>query len=564
LALFFNVEIILRFDPKRFELKRWIVGLSLIAMALSGCGGGGGSAQDGGSGNPNNGNPASGPPKLLSFSPKDAVVSAFTPVTMTFDKPMDPNTFYKGLIFSPEAPSNDFTCAPGDCKTIFFRPGESFRFGETYALTLRSGADGVKDDTGLPLETSWTWSFTVGEFEADLDFVNLTVDGGGIPLEDEGECTTVAVDSLGTVHITYLSVAEASVKHAWCSADCNVLGSWQTELVDTGPSSAHGYGRDENMVIDQSNNLHVSYRDYGGLVDPNNLNGDGINILKYARKDAVSGLWQNVIVDDTEGGVTDTFIKVSNNGRIHITYHAKKGNNTGLYYATCDPNTDNCLATPSPWQVILVDKGVNFGQPNFLFVTESGGGAVHISYYAEGTLSYAFCPLSDLINDCIQEGFWVVVDKSAADVGTENSLFVDDRGVHITYRSIDSSDRQNLKYAFCQSPCLETSSWSTTTVDSERGAGSSTQLKIDGQGRIHVVYGDKLNGDLKYAFCADGCTTPGRWSLYRIDAPGDVGHDNYLALGPGPGGQGQTVYLSYRDHGNSALKFASGLAPSGP
>jgi hypothetical protein len=492
---------------------------------------------------------------------------------MTFDKPMNPDTFHEGLTFTPLDPSKNyhlsFACAPNDCKTIILTHGASFDYTGVYTFTLLTGSTGIKDTDGNTLVSPSSWKFTVRNFKADRDFVNLTIDGGGIPVKNEGECTTVAVDKGGKIHLAYLSVFDNAVKHASCdpnTKNCSLLVNWEIEIIDQGTTS-HGLGRDENMVIDQAGFLHVSYRDYGGTPLSGGLNSDQVNVLKYATnkfgKDPVTGYWKSVIVDDTTAGVTDTFIKVSDDDRVHITYHGKNEGESGLYYASC---SQNCLtpasSSGSPWNVIPVDTdGNNHGQPNFLFVTENPLiPAVHISYYADGVLKYAFCPLTNGDGSCDENGkeaFLAVVDSSAADVGTENSLFVNSQGVHITYRSVNSAGEESLKYAFCASPCTKDSIWNTITVDASVGAGRSTQIKIDSGNHIHVVYGDSVNGDLKYAFCATDCLTPSQWSLNVIDAPGVVGHDNYLALGPDE----KTVYLSYRDHGNEGLKIAFGPSP---
>ncbi|NKE73790.1 hypothetical protein [Candidatus Manganitrophus noduliformans] len=432
----------------------------------------------------------------------------------------------------------------------------------------------------------------------DLGFKKVMIDGGGIteqqidgnghlvdvPVEDAGEATTVAVysDSNGTtVHITYLSASDGALKHAWCASenDCSFLDSWQKEIIDQG-SGPQGLGRDGNMAIDQNHQIHVSYRDYGiaqisiaanqSAIDQ--LQSDSNKILKYATN--ASGRWQSVIVDDTTDAVTYTQIKVDGNERIHISYKAKNQtfvdsvhgiqSDNALYYATC---SQNCLrpastGTKSPaWTRVRVDGGWepgnnNYAEPNSTFITND---AIHISYYANETLKYATCPLTTP-DSCktVQEWSLGVVDD-IGNVGRENSLAVNSDGVHITYRSLNPEG--NVKYAFCATgkDCTQKGNWTTITVDSNPGTGKCTQIRIDGQNRLHVIYGDSRNGDLKYAFCVGGCIDPSQWSLYLIDAPGTIGGDGYLALESD--GPDQTVHVSYRDGGNYALKYAFGPTP---
>ena len=600
-------------------MKGLIVGLSLMAMTLSGCGGGGGGGGAPG-GNPGTGNPGSNPgstaPHLVSVSPKDTTANAFTPITMTFDKPMNPESFQNGLNFTPRTQFKNyflsFACAPNDCKTITLTHVVSFEYEKPYTFTLLDGPAAVKDTDGNPLTSPSSWSFTVAPFSGDL-FKSVALDGGGmvesrpagdIPIDNAGECTTVAVDSAKVIHITYLSVSDAAVKHASCDPvqdDCSLLKNWHKEIVDAGPLS-HVYGRDENMVIDQDRHLHVSYRDEGiseapgdkvlTQADIDRLHSDSNNILKYATnafgKDPITGYWKSVIVDDTTDGVTDTYIKVGNDKRIHISYHATNDifadvsatetvKENSLYYATCSPNptNQNCLQAGS-WSKVEVEGGFRdgnniFAQPNFIFVKDE---AIHISYYANGALKYATCPLI-AADSCKDKSEWnnnnVFVDGTAGDSGTENSLFVNDAGIHITYRTVVGNDGfeafGRLRYAFCASDCLIQGNWKLITVDDFIGRGRSTQLKIDDQGHLHVVYGDSENQDLYYGFCPKDCLTQSNWRLFLIDAPGEVGHDNYIAIAPGPNGD-QYVYLTYsaRDHADNASKFALKFAfgPSPP
>lgn len=585
-----------------------MVGLSLMITLLSGCAGGGSEGVQNTvegitAGNSNEGGNSSEQsptlPEVVSVSPKDAVVPAFTTVTMTFNKPMNPDTFYTGLLFNPEGPSNSFSCATSDCKTIVFTRGISFDYDTVYTLTLLAGTTGVKDTDGNQLASPFSWSFTVGPFVPDLGFKSLIIDGAGIPehkivngqpvtvpIDDAGEATAVAVDSDSngmTVHITYLSVFDAALKHAWClvANDCSLLDSWQKEIVDQG-SASQGLGRDGNMAIDRNHHLHVSYRDYAGprpavasdqsAIDF--LQSDSNRILKYATN--TSGSWQSVIVDDTTDGVTYTQIKVDGSGRVHMSYNAKNQtvvdsvagiqSESALYYATCSQNclTPASTGTKSPaWTRVRVDGGWQpgndiYAQPNFIFVADN---TIHISYYANGTLKYATCSLMTT-DSCKSSQDWslVVVDHGVGDLGRDNSLFVNSDGVHISYRSIDqvNFNEGNLKYAFCAtgSDCTQAGNWMTIIVDSTPGTGRCTEIKIDGQNHIHVIYGDSINGDLKYAFCAGGCSDPSQWSLYRIDGPGVIGEDGYLEIGPD-----QTVYISYRDASNMALKYAFGPSP---
>lgn len=563
--------------------------LLLLVSVLTGCAGGdGGSSPAGveGAGIPVGGGspPAQEPvlPTVLSLSPEDgaADVPVDAVVKMTFSKAMDPTSFGTGLELPQGFRHSDdlFACDDPDCKIIRFTPGALFEYGTQYTLRLQIGASGVKDADGKNLAAEIAWSFDTVSAEAfvpDLGFKSVMIDGGGITdkfgnvIDDAGECTSIGVDSKGIIHITYLSVSDSNPKYAFCNPaekDCGKQASWTIELIDTRGKDSRGLGRDINMVIDENDRLHVAYRDYYDCPNCAAANNDGIGVLIYAVKSDLG--WKSVVVDDTTHGTTDMYIRVVA-GRIHISYRSRDWFDnpagiipTALSYATCSQDQD-CLIGLN-WDIVDIEGGAEVGHnefagPSDLFVTES---AVHISYRANGTLKYAAC-LLDNPDSCRNPADWenvVVDDGSGGSVGTDSSIFVNDSGVHITYRDNTNAD---IKYAFCSSAslsstsCLGSGDWKTAAFDRRGDMGVCTRLRIDANG-FHAVYADRTNRDVKYAFCRKGadCLKPENWTPYRIDAPGDVGWDAYLALDP----DGK-IHVSYRDSGNQALKYAWGEPP---
>lgn len=540
-----------------------LFGMSILAGC--GSGGSGGSTPEGnGGGTPSLQAPVL--PTVLSLSPehgaKDVPVDAV--VEMTFSKSMDPASFMTGLAGFQHS-EDRFSCVvDSDCKIIRFTPGDLFLYDKDYTLELTTGISGVKDSEGKTLAAPVKWSFTIvseNAFVPALGFKSVMLDGGGlpdkngIPIDDAGECTSIEVDSKGAVHIAYLSVSDARPKHASCSSgkDCSKRKDWEIEIIDKEASNP-GLGRDINMDIDSEDNIHVTYRDYcvGGCNNPGSPT-DNFGILKYAVKKA-GDVWRSTVVEDTIDGVTDMYIKAGTDGRIHISYRAKMNPQAVLNYATC--SSADCLT--GPWFTTTVDSGPEdgnseFAGPSSLFLT---GNAVHISYHANGTLKYAACALA-LETDCRHPEDWgkVLVDAGASgQVGTDSSLFVNSDGIYITYRDNAKAD---LKYAYClpASNCLLSESWKASALDTRGDMGVCTRLVIGANG-FHVIYADRTNRDVMYGHCRENCLNPGSWRFYRIDAPGEVGWDAYLALGP----DGK-VHVSYRDHLKRALKYAWGEPP---
>lgn len=537
-----------------------VVPVIFAVVILVGCGGGGGSGDHSSNGgNPsggggtggggNNGNPTPVPPTVVSAAPQGGAVSVHAAVEITFSKPMKLSSFLTaldGLGVGYEA-----VCVEADCKTIRFNRQNSadLRYETPYTLTLSTQ---VLDQEGNPLSSSYQWSFTTAPFVPPPSFIEgIAIDG--LNGKDSGECTALAIDSSGTIHIVYYSEEDGLPKHAFCSANCDVLANWKTEFIDSDTNKLPNQklGRDINLAI-EGNILHVSYRDIA-----NTLSGstsDKLGILKYAsgaaQLDGSVGTWSSVIVDDTDFGVTDTYIAV-NAGSVHISYR-KKGATSGgdaLIYATCSANCD----LTASWKRVEIDQGNEAGAPNHIVVTNS---AIHISYYLDGKLSYVACILSgcDPLDPNNVQTNWerVIIDDGGADhfdVGTENSLAVDGNVIHITYR--DNSNGL-LKYARCDTDCsVGPSHWQKAAIDA---AGGSSQIKVDDGGDLHISYRDDANKDLKYAKCFTSCLIPESWSIQTIDAPGEVGLDTYLEVKSG------VVHISYRDAGNKDLKYVRGSA----
>lgn len=539
--------------------------LLLGITVLVGCGGGGGGVlpadgtggggdipggtdpgTGGGSGGGTGGVPQAPAPVLLSVVPSGLnPVGVETVIEMTFDQPMDPNSFHHNGLFGLESAylGRKVLCVPNtNCETIRFVPGTYLDENKTYILTLKKSNPpdvfAVKSLAGVALSQEVSWSFVTGAFVPDLPFDKLTLDGNGIDnVSNAGECTSIAVDSSGGVHIVYFSESEMAAKHAYCPGNCTFLTTWTREIIDSG-NEFQKLGRDINLAI-AGDRLHVSYRDVAVQ-----MNEPGKGILKYATKSG-NGAWSTVMVDDPPGAVGHTYIAEAN-GRVHISYR-KVGlgiDDDSLGYATC---ASNCL-NPASWNKIEVDSGPNMAGPNHIVVV---GDTVHISYYANKELRYATCS-TNCTNPTDVTANWkrMLVDGGTGlDVGTENSLAVDAAGgIHITYKDNTNKD---FKYAYCASDCAGAGVWGKVAVDTQGGVGGTTQIKIEIDGTLHVSYRDDDNGDLKYATCGNDCLVSSNWSLYRIDGIGQVGWDTYLAVDASGG-----IHISYRDSGNRALKYA--------
>jgi len=509
--------------------------------------------------------------------PQEDDVSVSALIEITFDKSMDVSTFQDAVEGLGDI-GYEAVCVDADCKIIRLSRLTHLEYNFSYTLKLLPQ---VRDEDGNLLASPYVWSFKTAPFVPPPTFSSMTVDGEKfVQIGDEqvevntGECTALAIDDSGTIHIAYYSEMDGLPKHAFCSDDCGNPNNWEKESIDSDANKKEGqkFGRDINLAI-EGDVLHMSYRDIepAGLDSARRTPGDDLGVLKYAKgeKDpnGPGWLWSQTIVEDTVGGVTDTYIAVSG-GRVHISYRKVKdpltpNSQDAIAYATCTTSCDLRFS----WAKINGDFGNDAGAPNHIVVFN---GAIYISYYLDEEFWIATCTISSpdfCSNQATVSTDWTAaaiddgVDEHGvkSNAGRENSLAVDATGIHVTYRVTYQNGTSDLKYTWCD---VDLTCATPITIDppnrfqenAEVRVGGSSQIKIGPDGTLHVSYRDDANKDLMYATCASDCLTQSQWSVQRIDAPGDVGLDTYLDVGTDG-----TVHISYRAAGDAKdLKYAQG------
>jgi hypothetical protein len=141
------------------------------------------------------------------------------------------------------------------------------------------------------------------------------VDGSN---KDVGLRTSIAIDLLDNVHISYYNFSQQNLKYA-----TGTSGSWSTTTLD----NTGDVGLYTSIAIDSSNYVHISY--YDCLSDCDVDNGD----LKYASN--ASGSWVDETVDSYGDVGKHTSIAMDSFDNAHISYYDL--DNGDLKYTTNAP-----------------------------------------------------------------------------------------------------------------------------------------------------------------------------------------------------------------------------------
>jgi len=286
-----------------------------------------------------------------------------------------------------------------------------------------------------------------------------------------GYYTSIAVDSGGYPHVSYLDYTNDDLKYAYMDAS-----GWHIETVD----SEGNVGEYTSIALDSGGYAHVSYYDFADYY------GD----LKYAYMDP-SG-WHIETVDSEWDVGSYTSIALDSGGYPHVSYYDYTPN-YDLKYA---------YMNASGWHIETVDSEGWVGWDSSIAL--DSGGYPHVSYrdYINKDLKYAYMDAS---------GWHIETVDSEGDVGYYTSIALDSSGYpHVSYRDKTNDD---LKYAY-----MDPLGWHIETVDSAGDAGWYSSIALDSDGYAHVSYRDTTNYGLKYAYMdASG------WHTETVDSAGNVG-----------------------------------------
>ncbi len=182
------------------------------------------------------------------------------------------------------------------------------------------------------------------------------------------------------------------------------------------------------------------------------------------------------------------------------------------------------LGQPHQWRFrtrasrhVVVPTDGNDGEQTSLALDEAGG--VHASHVGDGNVTYSTCA-----SMCTTASAWqsAVIDGG----GRSTSLRVDGNGRrHLVYYGANNE----LRYATCAAQCESPPSWTIATIDPITG-DSRVSLALDRSGALHVAYYDAGFQFLKYAVCPADCGDPANWGVTVPDLTGAIGREASLAI----------------------------------
>jgi cell division septation protein DedD len=295
-----------------------------------------------------------------------------------------------------------------------------------------------------------------------------TVDSDG----DVGWDTSIALDSNGYPHISYLDMSNYDLKYAkWTGT------AWSTTTVD----SDGDVGWSTSIALDSKGYPHISYQDI-----TNSYQDITNNDLKYAEWSG--SRWSITTVDSDDGVGEYASIALDSNDYPHISYFDYTNND--LKYAKW---------TGTAWDIETVDSDGYVGE--YTSIALDSKGYPHISYYDSTNYDLKYAKWTGTTWS------FATLDFTGYPIVTPSITLDSNDYPHISYFDSINTD---LKYAKWTG-----TAWNITTVDSgivEYGCkvGGHTSIALDSNGYPHISYLDYTNEDLKYAKLMPTIPTPPR------------------------------------------------------
>jgi hypothetical protein len=332
-----------------------------------------------------------------------------------------------------------------------------------------------------------------------------------------GSGLDIVVGDDGTPHIGHGSHPSQIIRYA-----VKQEGVWLIEEVDgypTGPGAC--------IALHPHGDPCLTYVDW--------------DTLTFARR--VGGVWEHEAIEQGGGGP----LRFTDDGIPHIAY-------TRYNDPWCLRHAWKPLDT---WQTETADPTVAAGYDLGLVLDDAGH--PHISHWAAP--NYGDGPFEERYT-WWDGSAWQheIIDDTGQNCNVFTSgIALDSAGnPHIAYMTHYCWGPSSVKYAV-----REAGSWDITTVDGTLSGSCACSLVLDSLDRPHVVYGTQYSmvggtSELRYAHL-DG---QGQWVVEVVDADGDAGELNALALDP----QGYLHIAYFRGSGegqDGEVRYARSTTPVG-
>ncbi|MFC1789478.1 hypothetical protein ACFLYY_00700 [Patescibacteria group bacterium] len=247
----------------------------------------------------------------------------------------------------------------------------------------------------------------------------------------------------------------------------------------------------------------------------------------------------------------DTSIAIGTDGYPVISYSSV---NNCLQFAKC---ISGSCATASDWTTTTIDSSC-FAGVGYTSIAIGTDNYPVISYWndfteSDGELAFTKC----ISGNCTQPSDWTTTTVDSGYVGEYSSIAIgSDNYPIISYYDNTTFD---LLFAKCAGDCTASSSWTTTTVDSEF-AGEYSSIAIGDDGYPVISYLNSTSTSLQFAKCTTGdCTSAGNWTTTTIDNDGTVGWWTTIAIGT----DGKPIVAYAKDVGVGSYNLYAAKCTSG-
>lgn len=353
-----------------------------------------------------------------------------------------------------------------------------------------------------------------------------------------GLFATLALDAAGQAHIAYYDQIHGRLKYAE-----QTMQGWVIEVVaeadrDNDPTLPYyGNGGTPSIALDADQQTFITFYDYD------------LQALKFASRH--NGQWQVEIVDDSPGAGVESSLVMDVQGQPRVAYYVEGAEQ--LKYA---------MRVADEWQTSLVEADVPGGKYPSLALDSADNS--HIAYLDADNSALKYAVWNET-----QQGFAISTLRNLEKTGEFASLALDSQDqAHLVYFSkmdgaeafylhqeagewreehitagerdlvglfvtiaLDDEDRPCFAYRHASDSVLKVAfrsadgQFNPQVVFTSTRLGEMTSLAVDSQDRVHIVYENDSQDELRYALW-DG----GQWQFSLVEAAIDTGVHPSLKL----------------------------------